>query len=860
MSNQMRSIRIVFLAAALFSTACSDVSAPPKPGALIPISGDEATAPAGTTKSVSLRVMDSRGKPMPNIPVGWEIATGGGRVSPATVQTNASGEARAEWTLGTVPGQNSLTASVEGIPPLTFTVTAEPAAPAKITLQSEVPATAVVGATISPALAVLVRDRFDNPVPGIPVRFAVTAGGGTLAGGTQVTNAQGIATLETWTLGTVAGTNTVSASVEGLPPVAFSATATPAEPAKIMPRGQTPAADIIGANIDPAPSVVVRDRFDNPVPGISVRFVITAGEGTLAGAAQTTNAQGVATLERWTLGSVPGQNRLTAQAEALPAVDFAVEALPFNLSIDAVHLNQGSQTFAGSIGAVSGRPGLLRVVVRASKPNRHAPVVRVRLFQGSTLLREERIQAPATGVPTAPDLSGLVQTWNLPLSAADVVPGLAVEATVDPDANIPDTDRADNRFPRGSGLASLNTLSVPPLRIIFFPIHSATQGLTGSITSANVGTFLEAVQQWIPSSTILTTVRSPFTTTRNLTTPDGWSDLLSDLQAVRTVEGARDEYYHGIIADFPGVPHGGKGYMPTVASSPYRSGVSYDRHPYSPQTIAHELGHNFGRGHAPCGNPDYLDLRYPHPNAGIGSPGYDLLSGKLVPTSTVSDFMSYCWPRWTSDYTYDAILQWRRADPLAHWQMSRTAAAPERETDGLLLWGRIGAGQVMLNPAFALVARPALPDEGGPNELKGIAGDGSVVFRITFLGTLTEDGDGQEERHFSYFIPLSRADMQRIERLELVTPRGTTVQTATAAAAEATHPVARVAARPGNRMRVEWDANVFPMLMIRDPGTGHVLAIGRGGQVELAAETRASTPLEVIASDGVRSRIVGARE
>jgi hypothetical protein len=44
------------------------------------------------------------------------------------------------------------------------------------------------------------------------------------------------------------------------------------------------------------------------------------------------------------------------------------------------------------------------------------------------------------------------------------------------------------------------------------------------------------------------------------------------------------------------------------------------------------------------------------------------------------------------------------------------------------------------------------------------------------------------------------------------------------------------------------------MVMVRDPQTGQVLSIGRGGQVELPTGGRAAERLEVIFSDGVRSR------
>ena len=58
---------------------------------------------------------------------------------------------------------------------------------------------------------------------GVVVSFAVTAGGGTLSAATATTDANGRAATRL-TLGSDPGTNTVSATVEGLEPVTFTAT------------------------------------------------------------------------------------------------------------------------------------------------------------------------------------------------------------------------------------------------------------------------------------------------------------------------------------------------------------------------------------------------------------------------------------------------------------------------------------------------------------------------------------------------------------------------------------------------------------------------------------------------------------
>ena len=94
-------------------------------------------------------------------------------------------------------------------------------------MQSGDAQTATVQTTVATAPSVLVTDIYGNPVSGVTVMFAV-GGGGPSTGPTPTTNASGIATVGSWTLGTVAGANTLTATSAGFTgsPVTFSATGT----------------------------------------------------------------------------------------------------------------------------------------------------------------------------------------------------------------------------------------------------------------------------------------------------------------------------------------------------------------------------------------------------------------------------------------------------------------------------------------------------------------------------------------------------------------------------------------------------------------------------------------------------------
>ncbi|HEX9310944.1 MAG TPA: Ig-like domain-containing protein [Gemmatimonadaceae bacterium] len=95
--------------------------------------------------------------------------------------------------------------------------------PASIDANSSVTLTAAPGTAVTELPSVLVRDAAGAPLSGAAVIFAVTSGGGVVTGANATTNSDGIATVGSWTLGTAAGTNTLTATSGSLPPVTFTA-------------------------------------------------------------------------------------------------------------------------------------------------------------------------------------------------------------------------------------------------------------------------------------------------------------------------------------------------------------------------------------------------------------------------------------------------------------------------------------------------------------------------------------------------------------------------------------------------------------------------------------------------------------
>ena len=181
-----------------------------------------------------------------------------------------------------------------------------------------------------------VLDQDGSPLAGVVVSFSVTAGGGTLSSTTDTnpctiesstssttatTDANGQAATRL-TLGSDAGTNTVAATVEGLEPETFTATAAeqamPHSLEKVCGEDQEGTA---GEQLVEPLVVAVLDEDGAAIAGVDVSFAVTAGGGTLSAATATTNANGRAAT-RLTLGSEPGTNTVEATVEGLESETF----------------------------------------------------------------------------------------------------------------------------------------------------------------------------------------------------------------------------------------------------------------------------------------------------------------------------------------------------------------------------------------------------------------------------------------------------------------------------------------------------------------------------------------------------------
>ena len=325
---------------------------PGVPSAVEITTGNNQQATAGTAVAIrpTVVVTDSAGNAVPGAVVTFSVSQGGGTLSGAAQVTDAAGHAAVTaWTLGAVAGPNRLTATAAGLTAeFTATGTVGPVSTGA-SLVTVGQSTVAAGATTT--LTLQARDQLGNALAsgGLTVTFAASVGGSTGQIGATTDNGNGSYTA-TFTGLTTGAATTINATINGIAVTSTLPTITvvagpPAAITIVAGDGQQA---IAGTAVPVAPTILLRDALANPVPGAAVTFAVAQGDGTVTGAAQTTDANGQAAVTAWTLGGVVGQNRLTATSAGL-SLGFTATAItgPVSVAASLITVAQGS-VVAGS--------------------------------------------------------------------------------------------------------------------------------------------------------------------------------------------------------------------------------------------------------------------------------------------------------------------------------------------------------------------------------------------------------------------------------------------------------------------------------------------------------------------------------
>ena len=291
------------------------------------LSGNQQTGAVGAALSevLSVKVVDAGGVPVAGATVLWQVRDGGGSINPAASTTTSTGLATVTWTLGTTLGANKAVAILQGnyvLDSAVFTATAKVGAAQKFVKSAGDLQTARVTSVLPQALVVNVKDQYGYPVTGVKVTWAAALFGGTVTAINDSTDASGNASAN-WALGASAIGQSVTATVTGLTPITFNATATPALSRKILYTAGTGQTAPVGSVLSVQLRVQVKDSLDNLIGGETIIWNDSiSGGGSVSPTSSVTDASGFASAT-WTIGGMPGAQIVRARVTPTQKVTFS---------------------------------------------------------------------------------------------------------------------------------------------------------------------------------------------------------------------------------------------------------------------------------------------------------------------------------------------------------------------------------------------------------------------------------------------------------------------------------------------------------------------------------------------------------
>ncbi len=478
------------------------------------------------------------------------------------------------------------------------------------------------------------------------------------------------------------------------------------------------------------------------------------------------------------------------------------------------YLTQAVQSREFPVSLVAGENALLRVFLTARHTtNVGIPAVRARFYLNGREVHMVDIRGKSTSIPTKVDESSLTESANAEIPGDVVQPGLEMVIEVNPDGTLDSALGVPKRIPE-TGRLAVNVRSMPLFDLTLIPFlwtenpDSAILYLTNGMSAEPTGhRLLWPTHTLLPVGALRVTAHEAVSTDTN-----NRLELLRITGAIRAMEGGTG-HYMGMLSRDGG--RGGGGYAARGGRVAFAGPDAAD--------IAHELGHNFDLGHAPCGpNLTGIDRSFPYTDGSSGAWGYDPRSGGSLVSPAWGDLMSYCDPKWISDYSFTNALRFRLNDEAATQADSDSVPAK-----ALLLWGGVNADATpFLEPTFVVEAPAELPDSAGEYRITGRSDNGAELFSLSFAMPETAHSGGSSS--FAFVLPVRPGWEGTLASITL--------------------------SGPGGSARLDGDTDL-PMAILRNPRTRQIRGIISNPPLETQAAADAGAALapglEVLLSRGI---------
>lgn len=501
-----------------------------------------------------------------------------------------------------------------------------------------------------------------------------------------------------------------------------------------------------------------------------------------------------------------------AQAESSCPAGMHCRYIPFvashpvsdDLKLSHVEVTQAVQDSQNSVPLVAGRPTILRIFATAGVEFQEISNVQVQVNasrDGAALNGSPT--AFQTSIPLFNNRANYSSTINLQLPPTWLSGTVDMSISLDPENRIAELDEGNNKL-----VLRLNFQPVPPLNIVVVPIQY-THTPNGLTYTAPVD---ETISDWMlrvfPVSQVNVSWHAPYSFTGNLRFASDWNTLLYNVTSLKSSEGAPSStVYYGLVPIGEGSSTWFTGGIAGIGWIGSRAAVGLKTASNASVIAAHEVGHNLGMWHSPCGTLSSVDPDYPYANGLIGQYGLDVFSGTVYRPDLSRDLMSYCYPRWISDYTYKHLMQAQILDGAAQQKMLSAPAPGEAPQRSLLVRAQVGSAGATLLPVYVLPEQQNENPPAGDYLVRLYGADGGLLSEVS-LQENAIDLDGEQSIGLHALVPLPA---QPVALVRLVK---NDVTLAERALREAVSTETRVEADlAGDGLVVRWDGARSPALL-----------------------------------------------